>query len=217
MKPIEMRLFIVHSALTQRRSWLSCVIWLRYSWNCGEVMVGSTDKPCKDGTTECPLCKHYLSYDKVESYKILAFSLKNTFFVSFFVCFFALLINRSANTVFFVPQRVWRTSPTSSPSGQRSLQNTRSSAVLPRHRAGGTARESSTSPRRSARRSLQPGWNWPSSATKEARSFCSTTMVRIVPSGRLRPGHLNAQPSFLIFGIRLCDCRGDDVHPEGQA
>lgn len=99
--------------------------------------------------------------------------------------------------ILFAPQRVWRTSPTSSPSGQRSLQNTQSSAVWPKHRAGGTAKESLTSLRHSAPRSLRPGWSSPSSATREARSFCSTTTVRIIPSGHLRPRLLDAQPSFL--------------------
>lgn len=97
-----------------------------------------------------------------------------------------------------VPQRVWRTSPTSSPSARRSPQSTRSSAAWPRHRAGGTAKESLTSLRRSAPRILRPGWSWPSSATREAQSFCSNTTVRIVLPGRLGDRLHDAHPSCFL-------------------
>lgn len=77
-------------------------------------------------------------------------------------------------------QRAWRTSPISWPSVRRSLQSTRSCGAWPRLRAGGTVRESSTSLRCSAPRTRPPGWSWPSSATREAQSYSSNMMVRVV-------------------------------------
>lgn len=79
-------------------------------------------------------------------------------------------------------QRAWRTSPTSWPSAPRSRQSTRSCGGWPRLRAGGTGRGSSTSLRRSAPRTLRPGWNWPKSATGEAQSYSSNMMVRLLHS-----------------------------------
>lgn len=86
-----------------------------------------------------------------------------------------LVSQRLTSTCFF--QRVLRTSPTSSPLAARSPQSTRTCGAWPRLRAGGTVRENLTSRMCLVPRTRRPGWSWPSSATGEAQSCSSNTMV----------------------------------------
>lgn len=105
------------------------------------------------------------------------YNLKQNRFIGIF------LISGAASCVhamIYSTKRAWRTSPTSWPLVLTSQRSTQSWGVQPGLTAGGMAKGSSTFLKCLALIIHRPGWSWPSSATREAWSYFTTTMVRLV-------------------------------------